>query len=137
MRILFFKSFAMKSYKINRLRSQIGLKINFTKKLSFPMKHIFFSVLMSTRQNCRVWGTKNSHVAVEKPMHLQRVTIWCEILSGGIIGQFVFMLYCACHNLYFSQIFKNRKMAPQSCDLMFFFSIFSEVWKRINAMQTN
>jgi len=27
---------------------------------------------------------------MEKPMHLQRVTVWCDFWSGGIIGPFFF-----------------------------------------------
>ena len=42
------------------------------------------------KQNCRIWGTENPHVIVEKPMHPARITVWCEFWSGGIIGPFFF-----------------------------------------------
>ena len=29
------------------------------------------------KQNCRIWGTKNLHAYIEKPMHPKRVTVWC------------------------------------------------------------
>jgi len=28
------------------------------------------------KQNCHIWGSKNPHVVMEKPMHPQRVTVW-------------------------------------------------------------
>lgn len=42
------------------------------------------------KHNCRIWGTENPHVIVEKPMHPQRVTVWCGFWIGGIIGPFYF-----------------------------------------------
>jgi len=42
------------------------------------------------KQNCRIWGSKNPHVIMEKPMHPQRVTVWCGFWSGSIIGPFFF-----------------------------------------------
>ncbi|XP_044758934.1 uncharacterized protein LOC123316778 [Coccinella septempunctata] len=42
------------------------------------------------KQNCRIWGTENPHVVIEKPMHPQRVTVWCGLWSVGIIGPFFF-----------------------------------------------
>ena len=29
------------------------------------------------QQNCRIWGSENPKVIIEKPLYLQRVTIWC------------------------------------------------------------
>ena len=42
------------------------------------------------RQNCYVWGSKNSRVINEKQMHPQRVTVWREFWTGGIIGPYFF-----------------------------------------------
>ncbi|EFN79524.1 hypothetical protein EAI_06736, partial [Harpegnathos saltator] len=42
------------------------------------------------RQNCRIWGSENPRVIVEKQMHPQRVTVWCGFWAGGIIGPFFF-----------------------------------------------
>ena len=42
------------------------------------------------KQNCRIWGSENPKVIVEKPIHPQRVTVCYGFWYGGIIGQFFF-----------------------------------------------
>lgn len=42
------------------------------------------------KQNCRIWGSENPHVTVERPLHPQKVTVWCAIWSGGVIGPYFF-----------------------------------------------
>ena len=40
------------------------------------------------KKNCCIWGTKCSHVYLEKLSHPKRVTFWCGFWSRGIIGSF-------------------------------------------------
>ncbi|EFN87491.1 hypothetical protein EAI_07403, partial [Harpegnathos saltator] len=42
------------------------------------------------RQDCRIWGSENPRVIVEKQMHPQRVTVWYGFWVEGIIGPFFF-----------------------------------------------
>ena len=42
------------------------------------------------KQNCRIWGTENSHICIEKPKHPKRVTVCCGFSSRDIIGPFFF-----------------------------------------------
>ena len=43
------------------------------------------------KQNCRIWGTENSHAYIEKPTNPKRVTVWCGFWSRDTIGQFFFI----------------------------------------------
>ena len=29
------------------------------------------------KQNCRIWGSKNPKMIIERPFYPQRVTVWC------------------------------------------------------------
>ncbi|CAH2099714.1 unnamed protein product [Euphydryas editha] len=42
------------------------------------------------KQNCRIWGSENPKVTVERPLHPQKITVWCFIWSGGVIGPYFF-----------------------------------------------
>ena len=42
------------------------------------------------KQNCRIWGSENPKMIIEKPLYPQRVTVWCGFWTGGIIGPFFF-----------------------------------------------
>lgn len=50
-------------------------------KLCF-LKLIFILEVYVNKQNCRIRGSENPQVVVRKPIHPEKVTIWC----GGIIG---------------------------------------------------
>ena len=42
------------------------------------------------KQNFHIWESKNLNVIIEKPMHPQRLTIWCGFWYGSIIGPLFF-----------------------------------------------
>ena len=31
-----------------------------------------------SKRDCRIWGSENPNAIIEKPMHPQQVTVWCE-----------------------------------------------------------
>lgn len=62
----------------------------FGRKIIFSDEAHFHLGGYVNKQNCRIWGTENPHVIVEKPMHPERVTVWCGLWAGGIIGPFFF-----------------------------------------------
>ena len=43
------------------------------------------------KQNCRIWGSVNPKMIIEKPLYPQRVTVWCGFWAGGIIGPYSFL----------------------------------------------
>ncbi|GFV10166.1 uncharacterized protein TNCV_3661181 [Trichonephila clavipes] len=42
------------------------------------------------KQNCRIWSEANPQVYVETPLHPEKLTIWCALWAGGIIGPYFF-----------------------------------------------
>lgn len=59
-------------------------------------------------QNCRILGSDNPRVIVEKYFYPRRVTVWCGFWAGGMIG---------------SDLFKNEAGASKGC----FFSRTTEL----------
>lgn len=69
---------------------QLEIDDNFAQKIIFSDEAHFHLGGYVNKQNCRIWGSENPHVVIEKPMHPERVTVWCGFWSGGIIGPFFF-----------------------------------------------
>ncbi|GFV69451.1 hypothetical protein TNCV_2778661 [Trichonephila clavipes] len=38
------------------------------------------------KQNCRIWSEANPQVYFETPLHPEKLTVWCALWAGGIIG---------------------------------------------------
>ncbi len=72
------------------MHEQTQLDDNFSKKIIFSDEAHFYLSGYVNKQNCRIWADENPREIVEKPMHPQRVTLWCGFWAGGIIGPFFF-----------------------------------------------
>ena len=59
---------------------------NFSKKIFFSDEAHFTLGGYVNKQNCRIWGSENPHVIKERPLHPEKVTIWCALCSEGVIG---------------------------------------------------
>ncbi|GFT72642.1 hypothetical protein TNCV_20071 [Trichonephila clavipes] len=44
------------------------------------------------KQNCRIWSEVNPQVYVETPLHPEKLTVWCALWAGGIIGPYFKMM---------------------------------------------
>ncbi|GFS90553.1 DUF4817 domain-containing protein [Trichonephila clavipes] len=42
------------------------------------------------KQNCCIWSEANPQVYVETPLHPEKLTVWCALWAGGIIGPYIF-----------------------------------------------
>ncbi|GFU44562.1 putative DD41D transposase [Trichonephila clavipes] len=42
------------------------------------------------KQNCRIWSEANPQVYVETKLHPEKLTVWCALWAGGIIGPYFF-----------------------------------------------
>ena len=40
--------------------------------------------------NCRFWSEDQSEELQKLPMHPEKVTVWCSLWAGGIIGPYFF-----------------------------------------------
>ena len=63
---------------------------DFGKKVIFSDGAHFDLCEYVNKQNCRIWGTKNQHEYIQKPTHLNQLTVCCGFWSRGIIGSFFF-----------------------------------------------
>ncbi|GFW08779.1 putative transposable element [Trichonephila clavipes] len=84
------------------------------------------------KQNCYIWSEANSQVYVETPLHPEKLTVWCALWAGGIIGPYFFKndeghnvtvnddRYRAMITNFFIPELNNRdvqELPPRSCDL--------------------
>ena len=54
----------------------------------YAISHAFIILLLSFK--IIDWGEENPRIIHEKPMHPKRVTVWCALWSGGVIGPYFF-----------------------------------------------
>ncbi|GFV20188.1 putative transposable element [Trichonephila clavipes] len=47
-------------------------------------------ILKTFPQNCRIWSEANPQEYVETPLHPEKLTVWCALWAGGIIGPYFF-----------------------------------------------
>ncbi|GFW05480.1 transposable element Tcb2 transposase [Trichonephila clavipes] len=55
------------------------------------------------KQNCRIWSEANPQVYVETPLHPEKLTVWCALWAGGIIGGYFFKIDQGHNELWFQQ----------------------------------
>ncbi|GFX24888.1 transposase [Trichonephila clavipes] len=63
---------------------------DFHKRILFSDEaHIWLNGYVN-KQNCRIWSEANPQVYVETPLHPEKLTVWCALRAGGIIGPYFF-----------------------------------------------
>lgn len=63
---------------------------DFLKKIIFSDEAHFHLNGYVNKQNCRIWGDENPKETIEKAMYPERVTAWCGLWAGGVIGPYFF-----------------------------------------------
>ncbi|GFX90820.1 DUF4817 domain-containing protein [Trichonephila clavipes] len=63
---------------------------DFHKRILFSDEAHFWLNGYVNKQNCRIWSEANPQVYVETPLHLEKLTVWCALWAGGIIGPYFF-----------------------------------------------
>ncbi|GFV59198.1 transposable element Tc3 transposase [Trichonephila clavipes] len=70
------------------------------------------------KQNCRIWSEANPHAYVETPLHPEKLTVWCALWAGGIIGPYFFKNDEGHNELWFQQDGATCHTARATIDLL-------------------
>ncbi|GFX38533.1 hypothetical protein TNCV_3206011 [Trichonephila clavipes] len=71
-------------------QNEIAVVPHFHKRILFSDKAHFWLNGYVNKQNCRIWSEANPQVYVETPLHPEKLTVWCALWAGGIIGPYFF-----------------------------------------------
>ena len=68
----------------------IAIDDEFANKIFFSDEAHFWLDGFVNKQNCRIWCEEQPRAFVQKPLHPEKLTVWCALWAGGIIGPYVF-----------------------------------------------
>ncbi|GFY07329.1 uncharacterized protein TNCV_5085161 [Trichonephila clavipes] len=71
-------------------QNEIAVVPDFHKRILFSDEAHFWLNGYVNKQNCRIWSEANPQVYVERPLHPEKLTVWCSLWAGGIIGPYFF-----------------------------------------------
>ncbi|GFT80474.1 uncharacterized protein TNCV_5122121 [Trichonephila clavipes] len=71
-------------------QNEIAVVPDFHKRILFSDEEHFWLNGYVNKQNCRIWSEANPQVYVETPLHPEKLTVWCALWAGGIIGPYFF-----------------------------------------------
>ncbi|GFV44458.1 uncharacterized protein TNCV_4737121 [Trichonephila clavipes] len=71
-------------------QNEIVVVPDFHKPILFSDEAHFWLNDYVNKQNCRIWSDANPQVYVETPLHPEKLTVWCALWAGGIIGPYFF-----------------------------------------------
>ncbi|GFU40589.1 DUF4817 domain-containing protein [Trichonephila clavipes] len=71
-------------------QNEIAVVPDFHKRILFRDEAHFWLNGYVNKQNCRIWSEANPQVYVETPLHPEKLTVWCALWAGGIIGPYLF-----------------------------------------------
>ncbi|GFV20191.1 uncharacterized protein TNCV_4194891 [Trichonephila clavipes] len=71
-------------------QNEIAVVPDFHQRIFFSDEAHFWLNSYVNKQNCRIWSEANPQVNVETPLHPEKLTVWCPLWAGGIIGPYFF-----------------------------------------------
>ncbi|GFX48337.1 transposable element Tc3 transposase [Trichonephila clavipes] len=71
-------------------QNEIAVVPDFHKRILVSDEAHFWLNGYVNKQNCRIWSEANPQVYVETPLHPEKLTVWCALWAGGIIGPYFF-----------------------------------------------
>ncbi|GFU83072.1 putative DD41D transposase [Trichonephila clavipes] len=98
-------------------QNEIAVVPDFHKRILFSDETLFWLNGYVNKQNCRIWSEANPQVYVETPLHPEKLTVWCALWAGGIIGPYFFKNDEG-HNLWFQQDGATCHTARATIDLL-------------------
>ncbi|GFX51816.1 uncharacterized protein TNCV_5015181 [Trichonephila clavipes] len=72
------------------VQNEIAVVPDFHTRILFSDEAHFWLNGYVNKQNCRIWSEANPQVYVETPLHPEKLTVWCALWAGGIIGPYFF-----------------------------------------------
>ncbi|GFX55326.1 putative DD41D transposase [Trichonephila clavipes] len=71
-------------------QNEIAVVPDFHKRILISDEAHFWLNGYVNKKNCRIWSEANPQVYVETPLHPEKLTVWCALWAGGIIGPYFF-----------------------------------------------
>ncbi|GFW25480.1 uncharacterized protein TNCV_3722081 [Trichonephila clavipes] len=71
-------------------QNEIVVVTDFHKRILFSDEAHFWLNGYVNKQNCRICSEANPQVYVETPLLPEKLTVWCALWAGGIIGPYFF-----------------------------------------------
>ncbi|GFU62121.1 uncharacterized protein TNCV_2428261 [Trichonephila clavipes] len=71
-------------------QNEMAVVSDFHKRILFRDQAHFWLNGYVNKQNCRIWSEANPQVYVETPLHPEKLTVWCALWAGGMIGPYFF-----------------------------------------------
>ncbi|GFY12478.1 putative DD41D transposase [Trichonephila clavipes] len=71
-------------------QNEIAVISDFHKQILFSDEAHFWLNGYANKQNCHIWSEANPQVFVETPLHQEKLTVWCALWAGEIIGPYFF-----------------------------------------------
>ncbi|GFX99883.1 DDE_3 domain-containing protein [Trichonephila clavipes] len=75
---------------VESAQNEIAVVPDFHKRILFSDEAHFWLNGYVNKQNCRIWREANPQVYVETPLHPEKLTVWCALWAGRIIGPYFF-----------------------------------------------
>ncbi|GFU70400.1 putative transposable element [Trichonephila clavipes] len=99
-------------------QNEIAVVPDFHKRVLFSYEVHFWLNGYVNKQNCRIWSEVNPQVYVETPLYLEKLTVWCALWAGGIIGPYFFKTDEGHKELWFQQDGATCHTARATIDLL-------------------
>ncbi|GFT58353.1 putative DD41D transposase [Trichonephila clavipes] len=87
---LYFKYDQARRRFVEWAKNEITVVPDFHKRILFSDEAHFWLNGYVNKQNCHIWNEANPQVYNETPLHPEKLTVWCALWAGGIIGPYFF-----------------------------------------------